>query len=392
MSVVINPLMEGFAAVLGIDPLIAAELVERMENDNYDPKRNYFIYVAQELPVLDLNLTTNVIPIASGSYGQISRIKNEKRPNRVIKEQLINFAVDLGKKYPDEIKAVLTEVNLFLRDIFIEAFIQFILGNDMIYGNNVVKIYKLYRSAEMDRIFIEMERIDGDIWAYSKFTCSRTGTLNTNFIVSMLMNTAYILMNLNARFSFVHRDLKVNNIGFKVIGDRIRVMFFDFGASCINYNGKRISAKSYTDNVGLPCNISGDLALLCYSIYLQLYPCLDKLVIGFLRDMLLHDGLAKELENITIRKGLKQKIHSAYNFNSTLFYGKYAHMNPDRFIESLNAFIVRNGLEPVILDPSPNTNNSRSLTYSVNSNSEGGRRRRRTVRKGRRGRRTVRRA
>lgn len=373
----VNPFIEEFASVLNIDPLVTAELVKRMANDNYDPKSNYFIYIAQQLPVLDLNLMTNVIPIASGSYGQISRIRNEKRPNRIIKEQKIHFGLRHNATYPEKYTKALTQLNSDLRDIFIEVFIQFILGNDITYGRNIVKIYNMYRSADYSSIFIEMERIDGDVLSYLKSACSASEILDTNFVLHILINSANVLMNLYRRHHFVHRDFKVNNIGIKQHVDDFSIMLFDFGASCIEYNGKRYSAKSFGKKVDQPCNINADLALLCYSIYLELYDCLELRMIIFLESMLAHDGLITQLENIRKKSKMAHRIHSIYNYNGTLFMDKYNQFNPANFIEYIKEFIRENGLMPPILENVRPRSNNIELSYSVDSNDEmeGGKRR-----------------
>lgn len=384
-----NPFVEEFGSVLGLSVVQTAELIERMANENHNPESNYFVYIAQQLPVLDLNLSVNVVPITSGSFGKISKITKAERANRVLKEQRVHFGFPHNIEYTPTSKKQLEGINDDLRDIFIEIFIQFILGQDMQYGHNVVKLYNVYRSADAKAIYIEMDYIDSDIFSYCKSLCQTYGYIDNANIVYILLFVANILKVFNDRFGFVHRDLKVDNVGIKDYNGKRNIVLFDFGSSCIKYLGRQYSTKAFFDTLYEPCNINSDLALFTYSLYLQFHDCLEHNMIGFFKDLLNYKDLLKELNIVIEKRGIGKKIHSIYNYNGTLFRDKYYQFCPINYIGYVNEFISKNHLDPIdfgtlhaSLVPEENT---RSLTYSVASNSEGGRRRRRqTVRRTRR--------
>lgn len=335
-------ILKPFSALLGFSELQAEDLIVQMANDNYRPDGTYFIEAAQSLPVIDLDLKSNILPITSGSYGAVSRITKETRSSHVVKEIKIPFNFRYGQLNTNAQKNLVKETNTKLRDIFVEIFIQFILGSDVNYGKNIVKVHKVYRSLNYKSIIIEMDAIDTDIFAYFANECTRHMPIENGIIVTVLAIMAKLLNNLYSRYKFVHRDCKMNNVGFKLYDatHEANLVLFDFGASCMEYMGKKYSALAFYSSIEQPCNPNSDLGLFTYSMYTEIGKCLKPSMKGFLEGLLKKDDFLNLMENIELNLKLRHKIHAAYNLTGTLYYGTYNQFDPINYINSLEEFMV----------------------------------------------------
>lgn len=361
----VNEFIDGFRSVIGLTSQQTEDLVTNLANEYFNPHSNYFVFMAQQLPILTLDLERNIVPISSGSFGQVSRITRDVGANHVLKEQRIGFNFDPHRHLTEDERKKAMVINSEIRDIFIEIFIQYTLARDTQYGANIVKLHNVYRSAANNAIYMVIDYVDMDMSKYFGNICTEYGVISNSTITYYLVKIAYILKHLNSRYDFVHRDLKLNNIGLRHNDEgMMNMLLFDFGASCMKYNGKRYSGQAFFKTVTQPCNINGDLALLVYSLYLIFYECLNINMVMFLEGLLSYNNLHKELAEIANKRKPSSQLHTIYNYEGVLFKDKYYQFAPANFIEYVNQFIRDQHLPPVL------ENGTTQIEYSVEENEE----------------------
>lgn len=115
-----------------------------------------------------------------------------------------------------------------LRAVFLEAFIQTVLGMDAIYGKHVCQLYGIYRVRKADGSFmlaLQMERVFPPDWANPAVDHRR-----------ILMTVGSTMQYMNYMYTLYHGDLHYGNIMMDQKGD---VKLIDFGMSCIQLNGRQ---------------------------------------------------------------------------------------------------------------------------------------------------------
>ena len=163
-------------------------------------------------------------------------------------------------------------------DILQEALIQIIIyeatknisvSEINLIGPFVPKLFLIGKDSK--NFYIVSEKLDDSLFSILHRS-SKIPT--TEFITTSTLHLSKMLIILYEKLKFNHRDLKADNIMYKIINDKINVRFIDFGYSCIKYNNLFLSAISrdiYAST--LHCNSkirdmhSYLYSLLKYSIY-----------------------------------------------------------------------------------------------------------------------------
>jgi serine/threonine protein kinase len=207
------------------------------------PTQTYFTDLCTSLPAMNVHEevglvefykkgssanVVNVKPIGQGAFGTI--YKSVINPH--IYKKLV---IESTKPANLEKKA---------REFFLEAFIQTLMSNDPIYGKNICKIFKIFRSINTVRktggvqvtkleLFIQMEIMKknlGDAINEEKpFPITKA--------LPFFNKLNSILGHFKDLYNFNHRDLHVGNIMFRD-DDVSDPVLIDFGMSCLTYNGK----------------------------------------------------------------------------------------------------------------------------------------------------------
>ena len=225
--------------------------------------RYYFIELIKKLPLLTVNenrrlrlakangsFDDNAIEykIGKGSYGSV--YLSEK--GYIYKE----IRIDSYGSYDSD------SMEYELRTIFLETFIQTVLGYDLEMALYIPKIYNIYRTRKNDIIYIVMEHIPKSLNSYLDTLYKDKGPIMLYTIGKLFYDISTILSNLFARYKFFHKDLHGGNI---MLTDINTVKIIDFGMSCLTYEGVTYSISK--SNVGYetprqePC-LSFDLLIL----------------------------------------------------------------------------------------------------------------------------------
>ena len=89
-----------------------------------------------------------------------------------------------------------------------------------------------------DKYYIVSERLDGDIANII------SNTPSINFMKYNMLHLSKILGILYEKLHFNHRDLKPDNVMYKIIDKQHHVRLIDFGFSCLKYRKLNISSQS----------------------------------------------------------------------------------------------------------------------------------------------------
>ncbi len=323
------------------------------------PGAGYFTGIFMRLQ--DKALPGGVEEIASGSYGRVYSYVEDA--SKVIKEQFeINTSDDAAKREAG------------FRDFFIEIMIQIILSSDNELGHHIPKIFSVWRNGD-NMGYTEMERIT-TVSEYTKFMSGKFLDGTYDFFAHM-RSLAVLLQRLNAKYQFVHFDFKPQNVA---ITDDGVAKIFDFGVSCLQYEGAKIRAQSFLrlPQLDVPCNPAADFGLYFFMIrtynHSQIKPDAKAFV-----DMMLSkhsDSVPpKSLLMMTAEK-FHNGVHAAYNFEGTR-YNELPQFRPENVIVAIDT-------RPVLAGGRRRRTLRRRR--STSSSSRSGRRRRSYSRRARRGR------
>jgi succinate dehydrogenase flavin-adding protein (antitoxin of CptAB toxin-antitoxin module) len=167
-------------------------------------------------------------PIAEGAFGEL--FKN--RSGTVIyKKIFISGEIPQKKEF-------------MVRQTFLEAFIQTVLGMDPTYGKNVCHIQHVYRAAESVRpmarrngstdiiLYIVMEPIAHTL-EDKLDALGSNGALTLKMLSPYFAQLGHVLEGLKHKYNFFHSDLHTGNVMFR---DDDTTTLIDFGACCLRIN------------------------------------------------------------------------------------------------------------------------------------------------------------
>ncbi len=160
-------------------------------------------------------------------------------------------------------------------DLVAELLIQYILQLDTEHPGMVPTIHDIYYDAPKKSIWTIMEKMDKTITGLFR---EHIGIVDLKTFRGVIRQVLEILVYLNDKYGFVHRDLKTDNIMVKeerVIKKTLRgrnreetvnmVKFIDFGLSAMNFEGLKIGSSYYFRDYS-PCRGRQDTTFLFVSL------------------------------------------------------------------------------------------------------------------------------
>ena len=165
---------------------------------------------------LSNSLPLKLIQHAKGTYGKIYRADDT---NFVYKEIPLR-----GKDTKDP-----KDMELEVREVFLEIFIQTILSSDTTFGEHICKVFGLFRSEDNRKLYVLMEYIPN---TFSNQFKQQTFRKMKHFL-PFLLKLSQIMAYFHETYAFYHRDFHPNNIMF-TSDNEIRII--DFGMSCLQFD------------------------------------------------------------------------------------------------------------------------------------------------------------
>lgn len=240
-----------YQKVLGLKT--SSEVAAIIENLNQNKATSTFF--------TDTALTLETLAIEGGQFVRIGRA-GRLGTNKLLPEPIAKGAV--GEIYMSEDRTVIykkivvsgvqQQKEWVIRQTYMEAFIQTVLGLDAEYGRNICQITNLYRSRELVRqgrsdkggdmvLFIQMKPIANTLEnVIDKITAG--GDFKMSGLSPYWAQLGTVLGGLKRKYNFSHRDLHTGNVMFQADGTLVLI---DFGFSCMTISG--VTYSVLTDNI-----------------------------------------------------------------------------------------------------------------------------------------------
>jgi len=149
-----------------------------------------------------------------------------------------------------ELRGSSKSVDRQVRAVFLEAWIQTVLGLDTDVAGRIATIERMYSesSHESTVIILKMGALDRDWGSYSAAGTTAMSATNVrkhefSYIRGRLQDLSELLLYLFETYGFVHRDLHAGNVMF---GAR-RLTLIDFGMSCFQFKHSSGTLVSFGD-------------------------------------------------------------------------------------------------------------------------------------------------
>lgn len=272
-----NAVFTAYQKVLGLKT--SSEVASIIENLNQNKATSTFF--------TDTALTLETLAIEEG--GKFVRIGRAGRlgTNKLLPEPIAKGAV--GEIYMSEDRTVIykkiviggvqQQKEWMIRQTYMEAFIQTVLGLDSEYGRNICQITNLYRSRELVRqgrsdkggdmvLFIQMKPI-ANTFEQVVDKISADGELKMSALSPYWAQLGTVLYGLKRKYNFSHRDLHTGNVMFQADGT---VVLIDFGFSCMTVGG--VTYSVLTENIlpaGSKALVPGKVDAPCQSYDILIY-------------------------------------------------------------------------------------------------------------------------
>ena len=207
--------------------------------------------------------TLSMDPIGRGKFSVIFKSVN----NTIFKKITLAKTMEADK------------LELAIRSLFLEVFIQTVLSLDSYVGNSICKAFKLYRSEDATNIilFLQIEYVDtsfdNEIKKYKK---AGEPAIKIVTLLPMFLQLQQIMAYLQDTYAFQHHDLHYKNIMFS----KDFMKLIDFGLSTIVWKGTLYALPTDKGNP------SYDLYLLFSSIIQWLSEAFSKEDVKFLKSLL----------------------------------------------------------------------------------------------------------
>jgi serine/threonine protein kinase len=188
--------LQAFSKLFRVEP---AKLRHLVQNLAAGAPTSYWIDIVDNLDTFEMDHRS---PIHTGGSGKIYCIDN-----------------NIVKRIP-----IIHDYNI--QCVFLECWIQTLLGSDPEYGSHIPKIFRIRRSKSLTSLvlYIEMERIPD---TFHDIMCKEQITLPK--ILPYFKQLAAMLKHFDAKYQFRHRDLHTSNLMLK--GDKLYLI--DFGRSSL---------------------------------------------------------------------------------------------------------------------------------------------------------------
>jgi serine/threonine protein kinase len=273
-----NAVFTAYQKVLGLKT--SSEVAAIIDNLNQNKATSTFF--------TDSALTLETLAIGSegGKYVRIGRA-GRLGTNKLLPEPIAKGAV--GEIYMSEDRTVIykkivvsgvqQQKEWVIRQTYMEAFIQTVLGLDPEYGRNICQITNLYRSSDLVRqgrsdksgdmvLFIQMKPIANTLEnVIDKITAG--GEFKMSALSPYWTQLGTVLQGLKRKYNFSHRDLHTGNVMFQADGTLVLI---DFGFSCMTVGG--VTYSVLTENilpVGSKALVPGKVNAPCESYDILIY-------------------------------------------------------------------------------------------------------------------------
>jgi len=203
--------------------------------------------------------------LGKGSYGEAWLTDTEidkgvKLIVKVIGSSHINTTADLANYEYDIVQEAITQIVIY------ESTKDIILPDINLSGPFAPKLFLIGKDTH--NFYIVSERLDAKVDDFL------VNIPTADFIKTTIVQLSKILEILYEKIKFNHRDLKPDNIMFKMINKKINVRLIDFGFSCLKYRKLSISAISqgvYASRLHCNSKIRDMHSFLYYLVYYTAY-------------------------------------------------------------------------------------------------------------------------
>jgi len=282
--------VEQYGIVLGIDEERTRTILRHL--DQNVQSQNFFTTAFQWLEFCCVNKHTLV---GEGTYGKIYTSNGYAYKEVVLDE----------------------DMEVALREVFLETFVQTVLHQDPVYGHRVCKVIAVYQS--LRSVCVQMEYIPTNFYeGFSSFSMEKT--------LPVLLELSRTLAHFYDRYTFYHRDLHTGNVMFS--GDEIKLI--DFGMSCITLD-------NITYSLNLEIQFAPDYSCVSFDMVIFILSLLthtkgkidlDPEMFDFLHDMLVTQNGVNVYD---LYKDSKHPHHEVY-------YWKIEGWDPDRRRDMLTSY------------------------------------------------------
>jgi len=232
------------ATIINVSPDLAVSLIKGFNTDDISFFQPYFdalptvSFSRNGQPNTTVNNTLYIKDVfaGKGAYGLLEHNRNNPFVYKIIN--------DTSSPLPDE------RLN-YLKNIYKEVIILTLLQNDSLYGRNVSRIYKLYRSG--NTCIVKMETLEITLKNFIQiYNDSKALTVKdkTSIMQNILIKIIEILTHFRTKYEFHHYDLHTSNIMTTKTGDIINnIKIIDFGLSYVKIDGVEIGilGKGFND-------------------------------------------------------------------------------------------------------------------------------------------------
>ncbi len=266
-----NAAVQAFAKVCDISFADAQDVVEHLSPTK--PSTDFFYNLGRRLPILKFTSATHE------SMKAEKYVQGQMQENTLIREHVskgsygkVYMSIDKKRVYKmvflryDQRYYKTGQIDKFVRDVLLEAWIQTVLSNDPVYGKYVVPVQGIFGVSTQDpnfyMVYIQMPALYKNLYECIDDLVIK----NKKPVVYMDLRAAFkgiaeALAHFKATYGFHHRDLHYNNIMFR---DKLMKvpMLIDFGRSCLTWNGVTYHSLEYD----FPKCESNDLLILFMSL------------------------------------------------------------------------------------------------------------------------------
>lgn len=175
--------------------------------------------------------TLHVEPIGKGKFSVIFK----SMQNTIFKRITLAKSMDAER------------LELAIRSVFLEVFIQTVLSLDSYVGNSICKAFKLYRSEDATNIvlYLEIEYVDTSFHnEIKKYKKAGEPVIKVAALLPMFLQVEQIITYLYDTYTFQHHDLHYKNIMFSK--DFLKII--DFGLSTITWDGALYALPTSSGN------------------------------------------------------------------------------------------------------------------------------------------------
>lgn len=229
MYIPLDMAIRTYGKILGIyDYTFVSDIVEHL--DQRVKTTTFFTDTVRKLDILYVNGNEvhSTRDLTRRPYQRIQQIAKgtNGRIYRVVDQNIVYKEIFLETEDPEELE-------IEIRETFLEIFIQTTLSLDANYGSHICTNYALFRSDKEDRLFVQMEYIP-----HGFRYCIKGERADIDDFVPILSKLSSVVSYFRTTYTFYHHDLHTENIMFSSDGT---IKLIDFGMSCITFHGIQYS-------------------------------------------------------------------------------------------------------------------------------------------------------